>query len=122
MLQTKEALKLQKVVYRFSKFKSSLKEKWKMWIKKLSICLWLYLVIQSIQCAIKEVTIKNNAFIIFKNNNTVQVNGIKFSELNCTSKSSFNKLCSNITEVTCLKRNESTISSCLVTNKNSTFF
>lgn len=66
-----------------------------MWLKNLVFLTVLFIIVQSAQSHL----LKRNATIVFRRSSTVQINGVTFSELNCTFPMKI--LCDNVTEITC---------------------
>lgn len=68
-------------------------------------------------------SVDRNSSIIFKLNETIQINGTDFNELNCVAKNPKEAFaCSIINEVTCLTERFGEIKSCSVSNDDSLLF
>ena len=91
----------------------------KMWLENLIFLATSFIVIQ---LANGHLLKRNANTVVFRRNSTVQINGVKFNELNCTFP--IKSLCDNITEITCSTLHGKLVTnSCIVSgNENSFLF
>ena len=80
----------------------------------------LLVLLQSALCLPTEKANPTDEQLVFKLADHIEVNGVRLAGLNCTLKGPLRKLCSNITEVTCEKK-QNKIQFCLVSNEDSIF-